>query len=144
SCYVASIEKTDKILGLIYNSLKEQQKQTHRSFSMLYFADHGLSHSLIDDQIKLNLSHVSAKVLNIPLMMFNSDSNTKEIIKSYKSGKLFTAGLANWLNIKNKKIDPNYSLFSSYNDDNLDIFKNKFNELRDGEEDDLPIDIREK
>ncbi|MEX6253846.1 hypothetical protein [Providencia huaxiensis] len=52
--------------------------------------------------------------------------------------------IANWLNIKNKKIDPNYSLFSSYNDDNLDIFKNKFNELRDGEEDDLPIDIREK
>ncbi|MEX5852434.1 hypothetical protein AB6H27_07725 [Providencia huaxiensis] len=40
SCYVASIEKTDKILGLIYNSLKEQQKQTHRSFSMLYFADY--------------------------------------------------------------------------------------------------------
>lgn len=137
-----SIEKTDKILGLIYNSLKEQQKQTHRSFSMLYFADHGLSHSLIDDQIKLNLSHVSAKVLNIPLMMFNSDSNTKEYIKVHKSGKFFTTGLANWLNIRNNKIDPNYTLFSG--NDNESILKSHFSKLRSGEDDDIPIDIRYK
>lgn len=142
SCYVSSIEKTDSILESIYNMLKIQEKENHRSFSMLYFADHGLSHSLIDDEVKLNLSNVSAKVLNIPLVIFNSDSQTKEHIVTYKSGKLFTAGLANWLNIHNNKVDPNYNLLSNHNDD--EKLKNHFHQLRDGNDDDLLIDIRNK
>ncbi|MEQ5751398.1 phosphoethanolamine transferase [Providencia rettgeri] len=142
SCYIASIEKTDKILNSIYDLLTEQQKKTDRSFSMLYFSDHGVSHSSTDDEIKLNLSNVSTKVLNIPLMVFNSDSHTKEYIKAYKSGKLFTTGLANWLNIKNNKIDSNYNLFSEKEDEL--ILKDHFSELRNGEEYDMPIDIQNK
>ncbi|MEQ4732368.1 MULTISPECIES: phosphoethanolamine transferase [unclassified Providencia] len=141
SCYVASIEKTDKILNSIYDLLTEQQKKTGRSFSMLYFSDHGVSHSPTDDEIKLNLSNISAKVLDIPLMIFNSDSHRKKNIRAYKSGKLFITGLANWLNIKNQKIDSDYSLFSETEDDHR--LKEHFSTLRNGD-DDIPIDIQNK
>ncbi|WP_369309262.1 phosphoethanolamine transferase [Providencia rettgeri] len=143
SCYVSSIEKTDKILSSIYNLLREQEKVNNRSFSMVYFADHGVSHSITNDEIKLNLSNSSAKVLNIPLVIFNSDSQKRERIVVYKSGKLFTQGIANWLNIKNKKIDLDYNLFSAADDDNVIDNKN-FKNLRSGEIDDVPIDIRNR
>lgn len=142
SCYVSSIEKTDSILESIYSTLKTQEKEKNRSFSMLYFADHGLSHSIIDDEIKLNLSNVSAKVLNIPLIILNSDSQKKERIVAYKSGKFFTTGLANWLNISNKKIDSNYNLISHHNDD--ETLRYYFQKLRDGNSDDSPIYIGDK
>ncbi|OAT51452.1 phosphoethanolamine transferase [Providencia heimbachae] len=142
ACYVASIEKTDKILSSIYNLLKTQERDNNRSFSMLYFSDHGVSHSLIDDEIKLNLSNSSKKVLNIPLMVFNSDSEKQEYIKTNKSGKLFVEGLANWLNIKNKEISPDYTLFSDIEDEQDYQFENNFKSLHDNNDD--AIDIRNK
>lgn len=143
SCYIASIEKTDKILASIYRLLKEQENKNNRSFSMLYFADHGVSHSFMDNEIKLNLSNSSTKVLNTPLMVFNSDSLKKNHVKANKSGKLFVQGIASWLNIKNKKLQLDYSLFSNQEDSNGNNFNEQFKRLRDGNTD-LPIDIRNK
>ncbi|MEX6220393.1 sulfatase-like hydrolase/transferase [Providencia hangzhouensis] len=142
SCYVASIEKTDKILNSIYDLLTEQQKKTGRSFSMLYFSDYGVSHSPTDDEIKLNLSNISVKVLDIPLMIFNSDSHRKKNIRAYKSGKLFITGLANWLNIKNQKIDSDYSLFSETEDDHN--IRRAFQYTKKFGDADIPIDIQNK
>lgn len=143
SCYVSSIEKTDNILESIYNILKIQEKENNRSFSMLYFADHGVSHTMIDDEIKLNLSNSSTQVLRTPLMVFNSDSSKKKYIKTKKSGKLFIQGIANWLNIKNSKIQPNYSLFTEQKDNDGYNFEQQFERLRNGDTD-LPIDVSEK
>ncbi|EHZ6874384.1 phosphoethanolamine transferase, partial [Providencia rettgeri] len=117
SCYVASIEKTDQLISKIYDTLKKQENKNNRSFSILYFSDHGLSHNLVDNKIKMSLSGSSTKILNIPLIKISSDDKGRNYIKSKKSGLFFTEGLANWLGINNAKLKGNYSLFSPLKDD---------------------------
>ncbi len=138
SCYVASIEKTDKILSSIYKLLKSQEKENKRRFSILYFSDHGLSHNLIDGEIKMNLSNVSTKILNIPLIKISSDDIDRKYIKSRKSGLMFVDGLANWLNINNTKLNLDYNLFSP-KDDDIDNYEDKFHNLRQFDDDTINI-----
>lgn len=141
SCYVASIEKTDKLISEIYNTLRSQENKNNRSFSILYFSDHGLSHSLVDNKIKMSLSESSTEILKTPLIKISSDDKDKKYFKSKKSGLLFTQGLANWLGIENTKLDSNYSLFSSIEDEKYNAFE-QYKSLRQGN--DEAIDIRDK
>lgn len=142
SCYVASIEKTDQLISKIYDTLKKQENKNNRSFSILYFSDHGLSHNLVDNKIKMSLSGSSTKILNIPLIKISSDDKGRNYIKSKKSGLFFTEGLANWLGINNAKLKENYSLFSPLKDDEKYDPIEKYKELR--QNNDEAIDIRGK
>lgn len=141
SCYVASIEKTDQLISKIYDELKIQEKVDDRSFSILYFADHGLSHNLVDNEIKMSLSNSSTKILDVPLIRISSNDTERKNITAIKSGLIFTEGLADWLGINNAKLEKNYSLFSSVNDKKHNP-KEKYKELR--QENDDAIDIKNK
>lgn len=141
SCYVASIEKTDQLISKIYDELKIQEKVDNRSFSIIYFADHGLSHNLVDNKIKMSLSNSSTKILDIPLIRISSNDTEHKTIKAIKSGLVFTEGLADWLGINNAKLEKNYSLFSSLDDRKYNP-KEKYKELR--QENDDAIDIKNK
>ncbi|MGG4664967.1 phosphoethanolamine transferase [Providencia vermicola] len=141
SCYVASIEKTDQLISKIYDELKIQEKEDGRSFSIIYFSDHGLSHNLVDDDIKMSLSNSSTKILDIPLIRISSNDTERKNIKAIKSGLVFTEGLADWLGINNAKLEKNYNLFSSVNDKKHNP-KEKYKELR--QENDDAIDINKK
>ncbi|HGN1707507.1 TPA: phosphoethanolamine transferase [Providencia rettgeri] len=141
SCYVTSIEKTDKLINEIYDTLRIQEKTNGRTFSILYFSDHGLSHSIVDDKFKMSLSQSSTKILDVPLIKISSDDALKRYIKTQKSGLFFTEGLANWLGIKNLKLDENYSLFSSKNDEDHNP-RTKYKQLR--QDNDEAIDIQGK
>ena len=44
NCYISSIKKTDDFIKKVYETLKENEQKTHRTFSMIYFSDHGLCH----------------------------------------------------------------------------------------------------
>jgi glucan phosphoethanolaminetransferase (alkaline phosphatase superfamily) len=143
SCYVTSIQKTDAIIEKVYNLLGDQEKRDGRTFSILYFSDHGLSHSLVNNEIRMNLSNSTAKVLDIPLIKISSDDKERIMVKNFKSGLLFVDGLANWLGINNSKIDSNHSLFTPEDDPTDYGLYNKYSGLKNSEND-LPIDIREK
>jgi glucan phosphoethanolaminetransferase (alkaline phosphatase superfamily) len=143
SCYVTSIQKTDEIIEKIYNLLGDQEKRDGRTFSILYFADHGLSHSLTNNEIRMNLSNSTPKILGIPLVKISSDDKERVMVKNFKSGLLFVDGLANWLGINNSKIDSNHSLFTPKDDPTDYGLLDKYPDLKNPDNDQA-IDIRDK
>ncbi|HGN9277009.1 TPA: sulfatase-like hydrolase/transferase, partial [Providencia stuartii] len=114
SCYVASINKTDEILESIYSLLETQYQQKERKFSMIYFADHGLSHQEEGDQIKL-LHGKTKYAYRVPLIQLSSDHQSTQYIVANKSGMMFIDGIANWLGVSNPLLNENYHLFNSEN-----------------------------
>lgn len=118
SCYVSSIYKTDSILEKLYLSLDNNLKMFNRSYSMIYFSDHGLAHREINGQIVINNNRASAHHYDIPLIKISSDDTERKEYKAFKSGLMFTNGLANWMGIENSKLNKGYDLFSPNSDKN--------------------------
>ncbi|PHM47218.1 phosphoethanolamine transferase [Xenorhabdus miraniensis] len=117
ACYATSINKTDDLLQTIYNKMKENYAKTGASFSMLYFADHGLVRSENGDKIHI-VHGYSQETYQVPLFQVASDSEDKKICHSFKSALNFTEGLANWMGINNDKASFEYNLFDCKDDKN--------------------------
>ncbi|MDH2998219.1 hypothetical protein A1D22_09995 [Pasteurellaceae bacterium LFhippo2] len=117
NCYVSSIKKTDEVLEKLYQALQKNQQQNQRSFSMIYFADHGLAHQITDDNIVIHNSSGKSKLhLNIPLFKISSDDTERKEYKVFKSGLNFTDGIGKWMGIRNPKLNENADLFSNQAD----------------------------
>ena len=114
ACYVSSIKYADEMLGEIYRFMVDRKKITGRSFSILYFADHGLAH-VEEGKILLGNYYISKLHFNIPLVMIDSERVGPKFIKSKKSGLSFTEGLAHWMNISNPYL-VSYDLFDGKSD----------------------------
>ena len=140
NCYVSSIHKTDKLLEMVSDFMQQESVAKSTSFSMLYFADHGLFHREINESLYFSNSGLSKFHYDVPLFMTSSDSNTQQTCQSFKSGLNFTSGVGNWMGIHNENLDPNYSLFDCKDDPDDFGLSNK---LR-GIEPDYPIDLRGK
>ncbi|XAG65574.1 phosphoethanolamine transferase [bacterium 19GA11TI05] len=116
NCYISSIHKTDDFLKDIYSTLEREYRNQHTSFSMIYFADHGLAHREIDGIINFNNNRHSKLHFEVPLFMTSSDTTEHKACKSFKSGLNFTNGIAGWLGIKNEHLQSDYSLFDCQDD----------------------------
>ncbi len=113
NCYVSSIKKTDEVLKRLYEALRKNQQQTDRSFSMVYFADHGLAHDMSKDDIAIHNSSGKSKLhFDIPLFKISSDDTDRKEYKAMKSGLNFTDGIAKWIGITNPKLNAEADLFS--------------------------------
>ena len=109
-CYVNSIHKTDVFLQKIYTELRSNEQKSRRSFSMLYFADHGLV--AVEEEGKFKLVHgESLQSSDVPLVKISSDDQERKRITSAKSGYYFADGLARWLGISGAELTQ-YDLFS--------------------------------
>ena len=140
NCYISSIHKTDKLLETVYNFMMKSNNKNNSSFSMLYFADHGMAHREINDILYFNNNKLSNFHYDIPLFATSSDNASRKECQSFKSGLNFTTGVGNWMGIHNENLDPNYSLFDCKDDPDDFGLSNK---LR-GIEPDYPIDLRGK
>lgn len=117
NCYISSIKKTDEILQQIYKILQKNKQKSHRTFSMIYFADHGLAHDIQENNISIhNSSGKSKRHYDVPLFKIASDDKQRQIYQSMKSGLNFTEALANWIGIINPQVDPRFNLFDNQND----------------------------
>lgn len=116
NCYISSIKKTDDFLRKTYELLQKNQQQNGRTFSMIYFSDHGLSHHITQDNIDMLNMSKSPLHLNIPLFKISSDDTERKVYKAFKSGLNFTDGLAKWIGIKNDKLNNGVDLFSPESD----------------------------
>lgn len=116
NCYVSSIHKTDAILAKLHQQLSQNAEQNGRSFSMLYFSDHGLSHYERRGRVVLNQSRRGPLHYDIPLFVTSSDSTNATSCQAFKSGLNFTHGLGAWLKISNPVLLPEYSLFDCQDD----------------------------
>lgn len=126
-CYVESIRKTDQLLQSAYNILQSSKK----SFSMLYFADHGLSHNEIGGQLTLKHSNPSRPHRDIPLFCTSSTDTSKSYIRGKQFGDHFLEGAMNWLGITTKQIPNPKSLFTEEHDKDIHNYQKVWTSRRD-------------
>ncbi|XEG67697.1 phosphoethanolamine transferase [Edwardsiella tarda] len=108
ACYISSIKQTDAFLKSVYQIMLTNDYG--KSFSIIYFSDHGMAHREINGEIQLNNNYVSKYHYDIPLVKISSDDNKKSRLNSKKSGLMFLNGLADWMGVEGKSIEP-YNLF---------------------------------
>lgn len=116
NCYVSSIKKTDEIIEKIYQQLLKNQQLSQRSFSMIYFSDHGLAHKVTEQEITLQNNSGSKLHFNIPLFKISSDDTKRTEHHVFKSGLNFTDGIAKWVGITNPKLNKSADLFNNQPD----------------------------
>lgn len=112
NCYISSIKKTDAFLAQVHQLLLKNQQQQGRTFSMIYFADHGLAHKISENNIDLLNMSRSQFHLEVPLFKLSSDDTERNVYHAFKSGLHFTNGIANWMGIYNPKLSSEIDLFS--------------------------------
>ena len=84
---------------------------------MVYFSDHGLAHHIENDNIVIhNSSGKSKRHYDIPLFKISSDDTERKEYQVFKSGLNFTDGIANWIGIRNPKLNSQADLFSNQAD----------------------------
>lgn len=132
ACYLASIRKTDEFLQKIYGILQENHRKHGRQFSLVYFADHGLTTEKVGDKWRIFHPELKGKQhYNVPLVLINSDSDRHQVVHSDKSGFYFTDGLAKWLGITGAQLR-DYDLFDGKNDsDAASEYASILNPLKD-------------
>ena len=145
NCYVSSIKKTDDFIKRVYDTLKQNEQRTQRSFSLIYFSDHGLCHQEDDKHgvILFNQNCHSRLHHNIPLFKISSDDQERKEYKTFKSGLNFLEGIAHWIGIKNPKLTLDEDLFSGQADKE-DYGLQKLIEEKYRKDVDPAIDIRPK
>lgn len=128
--YINSIHKTDSLIKTIYDIANHEfQKSEKETFSIVYFADHGLKYYSKEEinnsghkvkQSGFNVSSEVREIYEVPLFKISSDEHEKKHIKSRKYGKNFTRGLANWMGIESVQIENKMDLFSTEDDPIVD------------------------
>lgn len=116
NCYLSSIKKTDELLEKIYHELSRNKITSGRSFSMIYFSDHGLIHSEDEKGIHILNTAQSKLHFEVPLFKISSDDTERHVYKVFKSGLNFTDGIGKWVGITNDKLNPAADLFSNQSD----------------------------
>lgn len=121
SAYVQTIEQTDTFLQKIYQTLQKYSK----SFSMLYFSDHGLMTQDRESSFFATLTHGDTNpnkaVYAVPFVLITSKDTLHKHIKVNKSAFHFLDGYARWLGIKEETLDSTYD-FLSEKPDSLKVF----------------------
>lgn len=97
SCYVKSVKNTDRLLRTIYDDLKLNNER----WSMMYFADHGVSFSNRDMPSKLDLIHGDEHKENysVPFFITSYNDVNRELITARVSGMDFLSLYSEWLGI---------------------------------------------
>lgn len=118
NCYISSIKKTDYFLARIFEILQQHSQTSGRSFSMIYFSDHGLSHNESGGVIHIsNAQAIGIERYQVPLFRISSDDKEHQVYHVFKSGLNFLEGIANWVGIRAEGINSHLNLFNNRNDD---------------------------
>lgn len=104
SCYIQSIKNTDKLL----ENIVDMSNSTGKSWSLLYFADHGLSYeNKGENYTKLTHDDKFKQNFEIPLFILSSDSKEKNHITERRNNRYFMSLFSEWTGITDPKI-PNH------------------------------------
>ena len=135
-CYVSSIKQTDNLLKNIDQILRKSGK----TYSVIYLADHGVSHNVIKGKIVMNHASPASEHRSIPLYKFEDNNEVSKKIKAVKFMSNLTEGILFWLGIDTSEISSPRDLFSKNNqrDD-----RNELRKISDRRHDPY-IDIRGK
>lgn len=93
SCYVSSIKETDDFIASTINILKKH----NQDYSVVYFADHGLSHTNQFQDLRHNWEYQNS--YQVPFIFFDSDKTIQQKINKKISGFQFIYLLSRWMGI---------------------------------------------
>ena len=135
SHYVQTVKNTDYLLGKVY----EQLKNSGKSFSLVYFSDHGLS--MVKDKINndycIKHSDQYKECYNVPLLIWGSDITENEYIthSRYSNDFLFLMAELMGVELKEKKHTAKFISHTDYpNEQKILNFNNEittFEELKE-------------
>lgn len=94
SCYVSSIKETDDLI----KSTVEILKKHNEDYSLVYFADHGLSHTEQYQDLRHNWEYQNS--FQVPLIFFDSGETNQVKINKQISGYQFVYLLSHWMGIQ--------------------------------------------
>ena len=94
SCYVSSIKETDDLI----KSTVEILKKHNEDYSVVYFADHGLSHTEQYQDLRHNWEYQNS--FQVPLIFFDSGKTNQVQINKQISGYQFVYLLSHWMGIQ--------------------------------------------
>lgn len=106
-CYLTTYRTMDSLLEKTVAELKA----SGRPWSLIYFADHGLSMEKkpgTENGRELEHGYDAKENYAVPLLMISSDSAAHEMNPAPRAGTRFLEGLADWMGIRTPSI-PEYS-----------------------------------
>lgn len=117
SCYIESIAQTDKLLA----DVADMAKASGKSWSMMYFADHGLEFSDKDTQYA-RLIHGDKFKQNyrVPMFITASDSHERKTVDRPRSALNFLSLFSQWTGIKDKLINSDCNMMANVPCNNQD------------------------
>ena len=120
SCYVNTILKTDKFIEETVTLLKEQNEP----YSLIYFSDHGLSHTHKEDkkEIDLDFGDKYKQNFDVPFFKISSDDKVREVVNLKRSAFNFIYGFSQWIGVETKELNPHYNFFSNKDDEEIKVF----------------------
>ena len=119
-CYLQSIYEEDQRLKQLTEILNQ-----YGSYSILFFSDHGLvSNSRTNFQTLRHAIYDKdyRQAFLVPMLQISSDSTEHKIIKTQKSGFNFIYAFTEWLDIKERHLNPNYCFWCDTPDENIQVF----------------------
>ncbi|WP_319924559.1 phosphoethanolamine transferase [Xenorhabdus littoralis] len=141
SCYIQSIHNTDSLLAEIENIANKNQLH----WTMLYFADHGLSfvNKNTDNE---NLTHNDDNKQNyqVPFIITGYDYFTKNKINAQRSGLHLLPMLATWLGIAESRLFSECDWFSNQecpNQQTVISFSGEYTNFNYLKDDDINFDL---
>lgn len=114
SCYIESIQNTDKLLEKIYNSLQKKEE----SFKMIYFSDHGLK---INEDLSLSHGRGQKQPYEVPFIIWTHDLEKKIEINSIRMANDFLHLFSELNQIKIQNISKKYSFLSEEDNEETTI-----------------------
>ena len=120
SCYVNTILKTDKFIEETVTLLKEQNEP----YSLIYFSDHGLSHTHKKNkkEVDLDFGDKYKQNFDVPFVKISSDDKVREVVNLKRSAFNFIYGFSQWIGVETKELNPHYNFFSNKDDEEIKVF----------------------
>ncbi|AGH81449.1 sulfatase [Psychromonas sp. CNPT3] len=99
SCYLSSYKGTDNLIKNVINRLKKRK----RSYSLIYFSDHGLNDTGTKEKSQLHVGNAYLSNYSIPFIRLSSDDTKKVTVKNKVSAFHFISIFSNWIGVKTKQ-----------------------------------------
>ncbi|MGF1828537.1 phosphoethanolamine transferase [Photobacterium angustum] len=117
SCYLSTYREFDELIKNMVGILKN----SHQSYSLMYFSDHGLSNKNNKGQ-DVYLVHGADHKSNyeVPFFILSSDSDQHDMLNKQVSAYHFLSLFSDWTGITSKKITP--LSIDQINDKNIKVF----------------------
>ena len=115
-CYSVTMRQTDYFL----EKLDALLKKAGDPYSILYFADHGVSHNWVNGSLVMNHANPADHHRDVPLYRVGSDDQTLVRYRVRRFSRNLTEGVAQWLGITTADMPAPRDLFTSPADDDVE------------------------